>query len=120
MSLPQDILRALLNPLAAGGAWPTRGPDSPTYPLIIFQLVGGQAMWHSERALPSHRNYRVQVTTWSPREDAAMEIIHSVERALCESSLPAEPYGSAVAVDANLDPLDLRGFRQDFGVWFPE
>ena len=43
MNLPQEALRGLLNPLAAGGAWPTRPNEAPVYPLIIFQLVGGRA-----------------------------------------------------------------------------
>jgi|HigsolmetaAR204D_1030405.scaffolds.fasta_scaffold02972_7 Protein of unknown function (DUF3168). len=120
MSLPQEALRELLNPLAAGGAWPTRPNEAPVYPLIIFQLVGGRAFWHFEKRLPSHRHYRVQVTVWSPREAEAMRIMHAAEKALCESALPAEPYGAAVAMDANLDPKKLYGFRQDFGVWFPD
>lgn len=121
MSLPQAQLRELLNPLASGGAWPTSLPeDHATWPAIVFQLIGGQARWYSEKRLPSHRHYRVQVWVWSPREAEALQVMHEVERVLCECDLPTEPYGSAVADTANLDPLNLRGFRQDFGVWFPD
>ncbi len=119
MSLPQAVLRDLLNPLAAGGAHPTTPPDPPTYPCIVFQIVGGRAMWFAEKKLPDHRHYRVQVMAWSPREAEAMATIQAAEKALCESDLPAEPYGSAVVMDGNLDPLGLRGVMQDFGVWFP-
>lgn len=112
-------LRTLLNPLAAGGAHPTVLPDPPQFPSIVFQIVGGRATWYTEKKIPSHRHARVQVVVWATRELDALALIQSVEKAFCEGALYAEPYGAAVSADGNLDPLDIRGYRQDFGVWYP-
>lgn len=114
MSL-SNTLYTLLNPLAGGGASVDAMPDVPTFPLIVFQQVGGTASEYLDNTLPDHDHARVQVWVWSKDPDAADTIMRAARVALLASGLVVETYGASVS-DYN-DPLKLYGRRQDFGIW---
>ncbi|ANN71547.1 DUF3168 domain-containing protein [Bordetella bronchialis] len=116
MSFEGD-LRTLLAPLVAGRVYPDVSPDVPTYPLIIYQQVGGSAGWYVEKALPDQENSRVQVYVWDKTRGNAALIARQVEAAICASQFPAQPYGAFVALYE--EDLKLYGTRQDFGIWHP-
>lgn len=111
-------LKALLGPLVSGRVSPDTTPDNPVFPLIVYQQVGGQALAFMEKRLPDHQHARIQVVVWSKSRLEARQMIRSVERTLIESTLTTEAYGAAVS-DYNAE-LKLRGFRQDFGIWFKD
>jgi len=116
MSFEGDF-RSILLPLAGGRVYPDVSPDAPTYPLIIYQQVGGSAGWYVEKALPDHENSRIQVYVWSKTRAEASLIARQVEAAICASPFPAEPYGAFTALYE--EDLKLCGTRQDFGIWHP-
>ena len=117
MSLLGDV-RALLDPLVAGRAYPDVPPDTQEYPLITYQQVGGQAFWHLEKTMPGYRHARIQVNVWSQRRLEADEIGRAVERAFCAAPFPTEPFGALVSLYEAA--MKLYGTRQDFGIWVPE
>ena len=114
MSL-SNTLYTLLNPLAVGGASVDAIPDTPTFPLTVFQQVGGRAFEYLDQSLPSHDHARVQVWAWARDPDQADALIRSVRVALLGSELVVETLGAEVS-DYN-EALKLYGRRQDFGIW---
>ena len=114
----EESLYALLAPLAAGGATPDVTPDSPVFPCITYQQVGGEAYQYVEKKLPDHRHARVQINVHARNRLDASRIARAVERALIESPLVAQAYGALISTYE--DTLKIYGTRQDFGIWVKE
>lgn len=115
MSLETDLYD-LLAPLADGHAYPDVFPDDPDFPAICFQQIGGEALWLSERAMPSHKHARMQLSTWAKTRLEANTLARAAEARLCNSSLIVRPYGAFTAAFNELPKL--YGTRQDFGIWY--
>lgn len=116
MSL-EASLKTLLGPLVSGRCTPDVIPDgAPTFPLIVYQQVGGQAYEYLDKSLPGHDHARVQVWVWSRTRLEASDIIRQARVALVGSDLTVETIGAATS-DYN-EALKLYGSRQDFGIWY--
>lgn len=115
MSLESD-LRAALLPLAGGRVYPDATPDAPTFPLLIYQQVGGMAFDYTEGKVPDAEHARVQVTVWAKSRLEASSLARQARVRLVEGPLRAETYGAPVS-DYN-EALKLYGNRTDYGIWF--
>lgn len=115
MSLSSDV-RGQLAGLTSGRVHAIRTPDVPTFPLIIYQRVGGRPIHFSEGAVPDRLNARVQLVVWAKADPEATTIINEARRILVEGPLRAIPLGE-VEDDGN-EPLKLFGKRQDFSIWY--
>lgn len=112
----EEILFALLGPLFAGRVYPDTTPDEPTFPLAIYQQVGGQAIAYVDKTLPDHRHSRMQVAVWSRDRLEASTLARQIERAIIGSPLVAQAYGAPVSTYEG--DLKLYGSIQHFGIWF--
>lgn len=115
MSL-EESLAGILGPLVGGRCYPDVLPDNPTFPLIVYQQVGGQAIDYAEKALPDHDHARVQVWVWSKARLEASQIARQARAAIIGSALTAQTYGAPVS--SHNEELKLYGSRTDFGVWY--
>lgn len=109
-------LKSILGGLAGGRFYADVPPDAPTFPLLIWQRVGGQAKEYLDQSLPSHDHARVQIVAWSKTRLEADSLIRQARVALLASDYAVETYGAAVA-DYN-EALKLYGSRQDFGIHY--
>lgn len=98
--------------------YPDVTPDNPTFPLIVYQVVGGRAYDYLERKIPDCEHYRVQISCWSRDVDERRALALAVRKKIVEDGTAfeaAEPMGQAV--NDYEDALKLYGSRQDFGIW---
>ncbi|WP_368655391.1 DUF3168 domain-containing protein [Castellaniella ginsengisoli] len=123
MSIESELF-TLLKDIAAIKAgsisrvYPRVTPDNATFPLIIYQVVGGQAYDYLERKLPDCEHYRVQISCWSKDADTTRALALAVREKVVEDGTAfaaAETLGQAV--DDYEDAQKIYGSRQDFGVW---
>lgn len=115
MSLESDI-RSALTTLVAGRVYPDVTPDNPTFPLIVYQQVGGQAVEYLEGAVADKDNARVQVIVWSKTRLEASQVARQARVALVQGTLKATTVAAPVSIYDEV--LKLYGSRTDFGVWF--
>lgn len=116
MSFEAD-LRALILPITTR-CYPDVTPDTPVFPLAIYQQVGGQAYAYVEKKLPDHKHARIQITVWGDSRLAVNVMARSIEKAIIESDFAAEAYGAFVAL---YEPeIKKYGARQDYGIWYPD
>lgn len=113
----ENMLSDLIGPLLGQRFYPDVPPDTPTYPCGVYQQVGGQGLWFSERAAPSHKHARVQITIWADTRQEANQLIRHIENLTC--TLPsAETFGAAVC--AHEESTKKFRARQDFGLWYTD
>jgi hypothetical protein len=120
MSLESSIATALNN-LAGGRIYPDTLPDSPAFPAVTYQQVGGQSLWFGGRdAMPGYKHARVQFNCWAKTRLEASNLARAIENRLGthKSGLKVNPVGAAVALYQ--DQLKLYGTRQDFSIWYPD
>ncbi|NHC63104.1 tail completion protein gp17 [Paenalcaligenes suwonensis] len=113
---------SLLGPLVSQRCYPDVTPENPTFPLIIYQVVGGEAKDYLERRLPDCEHYRVQVFCWSKSRAEASALALNVRQQIIEQGKDKFPSASTVGqrVSQYEDVLKLYGTRQDFSVWIKE
>ncbi|MFT0533930.1 DUF3168 domain-containing protein [Castellaniella hirudinis] len=114
----ESSLFALLGPLVGGRCYPDVMPDNPTFPLIIYQVVGGQAMEWLDRTLPETENYRVQIECWSKIGLERGALALSARQKIIEEGAEfasAETLGQSI--NQNNSTLKIYGSRQDFSIW---
>lgn len=116
MSFEGD-LRALLLTVVPR-VHPDVTPDAPTFPLAVYQQVGGESYAYMEKRLPSNKHARVQVTLWGVERVAIDAMARAVEKVLIESPFTVEAYGAFTALYE--ESLKKYGTRQDFGIWYPD
>lgn len=117
MSL-QTSLVTVLTSLVSGRVYPRTAPPLPTFPLIIYQGVGGQSIAFLEGGTaPSKKNARVQIIAWVATTAIAAETLaEQIDAAMrAATAFNAEPLGEAE--DLFEEDLNLYGSRQDFSVW---
>lgn len=113
--IENDLKTALAN-IAGGRCYPDIAPDSPVFPLLIYQQVGGRAYEYVNQSLPDHDHARVQVVAWAKTRLEAVETMYMARAAILAAIEPAQTYGGTISI-YNED-LKLYGSRQDFGIWF--
>lgn len=111
-------LMQLVAPILNGQFFPDVPRDPVVFPCGVYQQVGGQALWFSEGAMPSHKHARVQITVWSDTRAETMRLIRVIEGAICAGIPHSEPYGAAVATYENA--IKKYGARLDIGLWYPD
>lgn len=114
----ESSLFALLGPLVGNRCYPDSTPDSPEFPCIIYQIVGGRALEWLDRTLPETENYRVQVETWAKTRLEASAVALRVRQKIIEEGSDfdsAETLGQAVTDYQKA--LKLYGSRQDYSIW---
>lgn len=117
MSFEGD-LRALILPITGNRCYPDVTPETPVFPLSIYQQVGGEAYAYLEKKLPNHKHARIQITIWGTERIAVNAMARAVEKKLIESAFTVEAYGAMVAL---YEPdIEKYGARQDFGIWYPD
>lgn len=114
MSLPSDVY-ACLKGLCDGRVYPDVTPETPVFPLIVYQQVGGSAYEYLDQSLPQRDHARVQVLVWSRTRAEADAIARQVRQAILATDWPAQTMGAPISIYQ--DGTDLYGSRQDFGVW---
>lgn len=114
MSL-EATLYGLLGSLVSGRCYPDTIPDSPVFPLIVYQQVGGQAVEFMEQAMADQDNARVQLWTWSKTRAEANSIAHQARAAIIGSAMQARTLAAPVSVYD--EDMKLYGARQDFSIW---
>ncbi len=98
--------------------YPDVTPDTPVFPLIVYQGVGGQAHDYLERKLPDCEHYRIQVVSWAKDRDLASDLALQVRQRIIEQGtafVSAQTLGQAVSLYESA--LKIYGSRQDFGIW---
>ena len=114
-----EQLNALLSPLVSGGAWADSPPvDGVSFPHLIYQQVGGQAVNYLDRARPSHRHARIQVVVWADRRTEADRIAYQVENALRAEPWYARSEGALTGLYET--SINKYGTRQDFSLWYAD
>lgn len=117
MSVETDLFN-LLKTLVDGRCYPDATPDAPEFPLIVYQVVGGQAYDYLERKLPDCEHYRIQINCWTKSRTTAGALALQVRQRIIEQGTAfksAETMGQATSLYE--DALKLYGTRQDFGLW---
>ena len=110
----ENTLLDLIGPLLGQRFYPDVPPDPATYPCGVYQQVGGQGLWFSERTMPSHKHARVQITIWADTRQEANQLIRQIEDLTCTLA-NAETYGGAIC--AYEETTKKFRARQDFGLW---
>lgn len=110
-----DIFNTLKG-LVANRCYPDVAPSGAVKPYMVYQQVGGEAPTFLERAQPSKKNGRFQVSVWSTTRAEAANIALQAEAAMvAATAFDAKPVGAPIAVYD--DETQLRGSLQDFTVW---
>lgn len=115
MSLEGD-LKTVLGAVVSDRVYPDTTPDRPTFPLIVWQQVGGDAVDFVPCVVASKSNARVQVWVWSKTRLEASDLAHQARLAMVEGALRATTLGAPVS-DYN-EALKIYGSRTDYSVWY--
>jgi len=108
-------IKSTLGSLVGNRVYPDVPPDNPTFPLIVYQQVGGDVLNPLEGSDPNKDNARMQVVVWSKTRLEASSIARSARIALT-STLSASMLGAPVSLHE--DTLKLYGSRADYSLWF--
>ena len=111
----EATLKTTLSSLVGGRVYPDTPPDAPTFPLIVYQQVGGEVLNPLEGGDPGKDHARVQVVVWSKTRLEASSIARSARTALV-GSLAATTYAAPVSLYE--EELKLYGSRCDYSIWY--
>lgn len=114
MSIEASI-KAALAAVAGGRTYPDTVPDAPTFPLNIYQQVGGAVLNPIEGGDPGKDNARIQIVTWAKTRLEATSVARQVRLAM-SSSLNATLMGAAVSMYD--ETTKNYGARADYSVWY--
>lgn len=115
MTVEFDIYNTL-RALVSNRFYPDKAPAGETLPYGVYQQVGGSAPTFVERAQPSKKNGRFQVSWWSTtRAEAAALSLLGEAAMVAATAFDAKPFGAPIAVID--EETDYRGALQDFDVW---
>lgn len=112
----EATLRTVLGPLASNRVYPDVTPDSPVFPLIVYQQVGGQVAEFLEGTIADKDHARMQVVVWAKTRLEASAIARAARVALVEGATKATTYGAPVSLYE--EELKLYGNRTDYGIWY--
>lgn len=111
----EATIKATLGSLVGNRVYPDTPPDNPTFPLIVYQQVGGEVINPLEGSDPNKDNARVQVVTWAKTRLEASSVARQVRVALT-STLNATMLGAPVSLYE--EELKLYGSRADYSLWY--
>lgn len=115
MTVEADIYTALKS-LVGNRMFPDLAPAETPRPYIVYQEISGEAPIFLERAVPSKKNGRFQISVWSNTRAEAAAIGLQIEEAMTlATAFQAKPIGGRSA--AYDEDTELRGSRQDFTIW---
>ena len=116
MSL-ESTVKGALDSLVGNRCYPDTTPDPPlTYPLIIYQQVGGDVAEFLEGTMADKDNARLQVVVWSKTRIEANSIARLARVAIVTGSMKGVTFGAPVWLYE--DELKLYGSRTQYGVWY--
>lgn len=108
----------LLRPIVDNRCYPNMTPDKPVFPLIVYQVVGGEVVEFYDRTIANTENYRVQVYVWAKSRLEAEGLIRQVRKVLVEESSSFDALKTlGQATDEYNEVIKIYGSRQDFSVW---
>lgn len=111
-------ISALLGPLVNGRCYPDMTPDAPVFPLVVYQVVGGEVVEFYNRTISQTENYRLQVYVWGMRRLETGKLMRRVRKQLVENSANFESLRTlGQATDEYNEALKIYGSRQDFSAW---
>jgi hypothetical protein len=93
----------------------TPGNDFPDS--VVVSRVGGNSYFYVEKELPDHEHARLRFVVMGRDSVEVEQKAAQVELALCQATIPTEPYGAPVGFYD--ETLKVHGTRQDFGVYHP-
>lgn len=108
-------IKTTLAAVAGGRTYPDIPPDNPTFPLNVYQQVGGAVINPLEGGDPNKDNARIQIVTWAKTRLEASSVSRQVRLAM-STSLNAILLGAPVSVYD--ETTKLYGSRADYSVWF--
>lgn len=114
MGIEASIKTALAS-VAGGRAYPDTPPDNPTFPLNIYQQVGGSVINPLEGGDPNKDNARIQIVTWAKTRLEASSVARQVRIAMADT-LDAILLGAPVSIYD--ETLKLYGSRADYSIWY--
>ena len=109
-------IKTALSSIVSGRVYPDVTPDNPTFPLIVYQQVGGDVVEFVEGEVADKDNARMQVWVWATTRLEASSIARQARLALVEGSLKATTMGAPVS-EYN-EVLKKYGNRTDFNIWY--
>jgi hypothetical protein len=108
-------IKTALAAIAGGRTYPDTPTDSPTFPLNIYQQVGGSVINPLDGADPNKDNARIQIVTWAKTRLEATSVARQVRVAMT-STLNATLLGAPVSI---YDEMTKNyGSRADYSVWY--
>lgn len=115
MTVEADIFN-LLKGMVANRCYPDEAPEGVARPYITYQQVGGRPLVYLERAVPSKKNGRFQISVWADTRSASASLGLQVEAALITATaFQAEAIGAPLATKD--EDTGYRGSLQDFSIW---
>lgn len=108
-------IKTTLAAIAGGRTYPDVPPDAPTFPLNVYQQVGGSVINPLEGTDPNKDNARIQIVTWAKTRLEASSVARLVRIAMADT-LDAILLGAPVSVYD--ETTKLYGSRADYSVWF--
>jgi hypothetical protein len=111
----EATLKTTLSSLVGGRVYPSTLPDNPTFPLIVYQQVGGQVVEYLEGTIGDKDNARIQIVVWSKTQLEASSIARSIRTTLV-GSLSATTLAAPVSLYE--EELKLYGSRTDYSLWY--
>jgi len=115
MTVEADLFTTLKG-LVGNRMYPDVAPAGAVTPYIVYQQISGQSIQFLERALPSKKNGRFQIAVWSATRAEAASIGLAIENAMQLATVFQVEVIGAPTADYDED-TQLRGSRQDFGIW---
>jgi hypothetical protein len=96
--------------------FPDIAPEETALPYVTFQGIGGVSMRNMDNTTGNKRNTLMQISVWSASRIASLDMVRSIEDALCASTnFIAVPQGEPLSMYEE-DP-EIYGCLQRFSIW---
>lgn len=115
MSSLHSIITTALSGVAGGRIHANVTPPVPTFPLVVYQEVGGQAVNFLEATYPGKNHARVQFVVWSSSPLEAEDVKDDAIKQLVNEE-GAYLFGAPTALYE--DAIKKHGYRFDVGIWY--
>lgn len=112
----EATLFGLLGPLVGSRCYPDIIPDNPSFPLIVYQQVGGVVVEYLDQTISDKDNARMQVWVWAKTRTEARDIARQARTAIIGSVLQAKTL--AAPISTYDEAMKLYGSRTDFSLWY--
>lgn len=111
----EATLKTTLSSLVSGRVYPDTPPDNPTFPLIVYQQVGGAVLNPLDGSDPNEDNARIQLRVMAKTRLEANTIARSARVAMTGTL-----YATALGAPRWINEPDLKLYENlaDYSVWF--